>query len=101
MGRAIWRMDFDPTETHLNPRTPRRRETDPPRSLISGPHYHAWEDNRRFATMTSLPPKLRNARILPERLRSFDEAFRWFCAETNIAVSYDDIPELPKRDTLL
>jgi hypothetical protein len=101
MTRAIWRLDFVLTETHLNPRLPRRKETDPPTGLVKGPHYHAWADNRRFATTSSLPHKLRNARIVPERVRSYDQAFRWFCAETNIEIGYDDIPDLPGRDTLL
>ena len=101
MGRAVWRVDFVQSETHLNPRNARRRETDPPRAIIKGPHYHAWADNRGFATMGSLPAKLRNARFMPERVRSYDQAFRWFCAETNIEIGSDDIPDLPKRDTLL
>lgn len=101
MGRAVWRVDFDAKETHWNPRLPRRKEVDPPQGMIKGPHYHAWADNRRFATMGSLPQKLRNARFIPERIRSYEQAFRWFCAETSIDIGHDDIPELPKRDTLI
>lgn len=101
MGRAIWRVDFDALETHMNPRNARRKEVDPPLGIIKGPHYHAWADNRRFATMGSLPQKLRNARFMPDRIRSYEQAFRWFCAETSITIGNDDIPELPERDTLL
>jgi hypothetical protein len=101
MGRALWRIDFVSTETHLNPRKQNRKEADPPAGIIKGPHYHAWSDNRRFATMSSLPQKLRNARIMPDRIRSFESAFRWFCNETNIILDSGDIPELPRRDTLV
>jgi hypothetical protein len=101
MGRAIWRVDFDHRETHLNPRLPRRKEVDPPPGLVKGPHYHAWADNRRFATMTSLPQKMRNARFMPDRIRGYEQAFRWFCAETCIELRNGDVPDLPTRDTLL
>jgi hypothetical protein len=101
MGRAIWRVDFDHRETHINPRLPRRSEVGPPSGLIKGPHYHAWMDNRRFATTASLPQKLKNARFMPDRIRSYEQAFRWFCAETNIELGRGDLPELPERDTLL
>lgn len=99
MDIAIWRLDYTQDDKpHFN-------SHDKPLDLvlgpIQGPHYHAWGDNRRFATAHSLPKRLFNARILSEKLRSFDNAFRWFCAETRVFVANEDVPELPKRDTLL
>lgn len=97
-GKAIWRVDYANDSPHIN-------SIDHPPDLdlepIIGPHYHRWEDNRRFATMNSLPSGLVNARILPQNLRSFESAFRWFCGETKITVGNADMPILPKPDTLL
>ena len=100
MGRAIWRVDFT-DEIHPNPRNLGRPDVDPPMIAIQGPHYHSWADNRRFATATSLPERLKNARILPENVRSYESTFRWFCGATNIALGMGDVPDLPKRDTLI
>jgi len=96
--KAIWRLDFANDAPHIN-------SIDRPAALdlgpITGPHYHRWEDNRRFGTANSLPSSLHNARRLPETFRSFESAFRWFCGETRISVGSLDMPILPRPDTLL
>jgi hypothetical protein len=98
MGRAIWRLDFTHDEVHPNPMN---APQDLPPIIDREPHFHGWPDNRRLATKNSLPKHLRYARLLSGRIKRFDQAFRWFCAETNIAVGPLDIPELPRADTLL
>lgn len=95
-ARCIWRLDFA-DDGHVNPLTAPERGG----IVINGPHYHSWSDNRRYAKPNSLPQKLHVARILPINIRSFDAAFRWFCAETKVFVETADIPVLPKRDTLI
>ena len=100
INRAIWRVD--PTDkVHTNPWNIGRPDIDPPMKAVQGPHYNACADNRRFATATSLPERLRNARFLPDNVRSYDSTFRWFCGETNIILGMGDVPELPSRDTLI
>lgn len=99
MGIAIWRVDFlDWDPAHVNPDG---GKDGLPSGPISEPHYHAWTDNRRFATQNSLPKKLKNARLMPNSVRNFDNAFRWFCGQTEIEIGRDDLPNLPNRDTLL
>jgi hypothetical protein len=101
MARAVWRVDHVASERHINPRLNRFTDVSPPRGIIDGPHYHAWADNRRFATRTSLPATLKLARFMPERIRTFEQTFRWFCHEVGIELGPEDIVELPTRDTLL
>jgi len=97
-GRAIWRLDYVDDEEHVN-------SFNKPDDLILGPfmrpHYHAWVDNRRFATKRSLPDRLENARILEANLQTFPNAFRWFCGETKINIAEFDVPELPTSDRML
>lgn len=97
-GVAIWRVDFVHDEIHVN-------SPDRPADLLSGPfeqpHYHSWVDNRRFATTQKLPERLRNARILPANIRTFENAFRWFCGETKIVAPTGELPELPQTDRFL
>jgi hypothetical protein len=96
--RAVWRLDYTFGETHVNPPN---RPNDLTDSRIDGPHYHAWADNRRFAKHNSLPDRLPNARILPQNIRTFPNAFRWFCGETRIAIEPFGVPDLPQSDRLL
>lgn len=96
--RAIWRIDYAFGEIHVNPRSGYAHL---PKSPIRQPHYHSWIDNRVFATANSLPARLKNANVLPDNIRTFPNAFRWFCGETNIMLGSDDMPELPKSDRLL
>jgi hypothetical protein len=97
-GRAIWRLDYVDDEEHVN-------SFNRPDDLVLGPftcqHYHAWADNRRFATKTSLPERLENARILEANLQTFSNAFRWFCGQTKINISELEIPQLPVSDRML
>jgi hypothetical protein len=97
-GKAIWRIDYANDAPHINSID---RPSDLDLGPIVGPHYHSWEDNRRFATANSLPSSLHNARLVPQNLRTFESAFRWFCGETRIIVGNQDMPILPRPDTLL
>lgn len=97
-GKAIWRLDYANDPAHINSIN---RPYDLALGPIRGPHYHSWADNRRFATASSLPSNLHNARVLSENCRSFESAFRWFCGETRITVGSFDVPILPRPDTLL
>lgn len=95
-GKCIWRLDYD-HDGHMNSlKSPAHAGL-----LLEGPHYHSWADNRRLATANSLPSRLRNARLLPQGIKSFNSAFRWFVQETKIQISTIDTPDLPKTDTLL
>jgi len=96
--RAIWRLDYSEDGTHFNSTN---RPNDLGAGPICGPHYHTWEDNRRFSTKSALPHTLRNARNVPSNLRTFENAFRWFCGETRILVLTAEIPCLPTRVSLL
>lgn len=96
--KSVWRLDFATNEGHLNHLN---RPTDLEPGPIDEPHYHAWSDNRRFATKTSLPTNLANARRLPANVRTFENAFRWFCGETHITVPALELPSLPPRVSLL
>jgi hypothetical protein len=97
-GRAIWRLDYADFEEHYN-------SFNKPDDLVLGPftcpHYHAWEDNRRFATRVSLPERLENARILDANLKTYDNTFRWFCGQTKIDISNFGVPDLPTTDRFL
>jgi hypothetical protein len=95
-GRCLWRLDFTKDE-HVNP----LHAPSMAGMLIREPHYHCWNDNRILATANSLPKRLRNARLLPESIQSFQPAFRWFLGETNIFVEPGIVPDIPKRVTLL
>jgi hypothetical protein len=94
--RCIWRLDFA-DDGHVNPLS----APESPGQPVTGPHYHSWQDNRRYATSIALPRRLRNARILPAYIQSFEAAFRWFCDEVKISIKTTDVPELPERNGLL
>jgi len=93
----IWALDFDEAHKRTNSLN---KPSDIP-AIVTGPHYHSWEDNRRFATKVSLPSRLLNARPLPHNIRSYENALRWFCDKTNIILRNEDIVMPPKPDTLL
>ncbi len=96
--RAIWRVDYTDDEVHVN-------SFDKPDDVLLGPfsdpHYHAWQDNRRFASAAMLPDRLENARLLDANLKTFDNAFRWFCGQTTIDITELGVPSLPTTDRLL
>jgi hypothetical protein len=97
MPQCIWRIDYVDDELHVNP------PEDWPACGVSftEPHYHTWQDNRRFASHSQVPDPLLVARILPPQLRSFDGVFRWFCDETNIAQPPSSMVYLPARNRLV
>jgi hypothetical protein len=94
----IFRLDFNCESDHTNSFS---RPHDL-KEYYTGPrHYHAWSDNRHFATARALPKELPNARSLPPRIRTFHQAQRWFCGETNIRVKPGEVVDLPPSDLLL
>jgi hypothetical protein len=95
--KCIWRVEYDPTASHPNPFNAPK---DIAGLLIVGPHYHNWSDNRRFITSGTLPKSLKNARLLPLELKTFEAAFDWFCRETNIEVPPPGTIALPARTEL-
>lgn len=97
-GRAIWRLDYVDDEEHVNSFNRPDGLTLGP---FTGPHYHAWDDNRRFATKSALPERLENARLLEANLQTFPNVFRWFCGQTRIVIADFDVPELPASDRMI
>lgn len=96
--KCVWRIDYTEYERHMNPIDTFEAIT--PYSFTE-PHFHSWEDNRRYCTKSSTPKKLLIARPLPDQIRRFDAAFRWFCGELNISQLPSNMVELPPRTTLL
>lgn len=94
--RCVWRLDVA-NDQHVNPLSAPAHAG----LVIVEPHYHAWADNRIFATANSLPSKLKNARIFPDKSEDFAAMFRWFCAQTAIVVGTSDVPILPQSGKLL
>ena len=97
LQRRVWGLDFDDDRKHTNSLN---RASDAP-ATVFGPHYHSWDDNKRFATKVSLPKEFKNARELPKNVRHYEQALRWFCTQTRILIRNEDIIEPPKPDTLL
>jgi hypothetical protein len=94
--QCIWRLDFTNTP-HQNPLNAPTFQG----MLLGEPHYHSWDDNRSLSKANSLSKKLPNARLLPLSIKTFAPAFRWFADGTRIYVESGDIPELPRRESLL
>lgn len=97
LPQCVWRVDYVDDEPHVNP------ADDWPTCGVSftEPHYHAWIDNRRFATHSQVPDPMPTARILPLQLQSFEATFRWFCEQTNIAQPPSNMVCIPKRNRLV
>jgi hypothetical protein len=68
-------------------------------ALVNGPHFHEWKLNRRLIEGANRLQKLPLAKPF-DRLRSYQAALRWFCAETKIEVPYDFDFDLPARESL-
>ncbi len=96
--KCVWRIDHTEYERHINPIDTFNNIQ--PSSFLC-PHYHSWEDNRRYCTKSSLPKRLMIGRPLPENIKQFDAAFRWFCGKINISQLPSGMVELPLRTTLL
>jgi hypothetical protein len=95
--KCIWRVEYDLTAVHVNSLNAPK---DILSTLIEGPHYHSWADNRRFVATNSLPKSMKNARKLPDSIKSFEAAFEWFCRETNIQLPPPGTIRLPARTEL-
>lgn len=93
---AISRMDYGENEEHNN------GSYVPPNITswkIRGPHCHKWQDNKCFATHSTLPDILGYASLLPSSVRGFENTFRWFCGEHKIGII--DVPRYPVSELLL
>lgn len=94
---CIWRLDFDPsTKVHVNDVSDFHECP----KLVTGPHSHPWRLNRQFHKGKSIPEELPLALPL-DGIKSFKSALDWFCAETNITFSKNQLPELPPTGKLL
>ncbi len=97
LARTVCRLDYGNNASHVNrPPAPDGIEL----GLITGPHFHAWRDNRHLATQKHLPEESKFASLLPANVKGFQNAFRWFCGEVNVNCSAG-VPEFPKSDRLL
>ncbi len=96
--KCVYRVDHVNNEHHTNSFD---RPSDLKEYSFCEPHYHAWQDNKRFCTKFSLPSELPNARLMPVTVRTFDSALRWFCGELNIEQPQTGLITLPSRVTLL
>jgi hypothetical protein len=97
MPQCVWRIDYVDDELHVNPAD----DWWDCGVSFTEPHYHSWEDNRRLATHSQVPDPMPVARVLPPNLNSFDNVFRWFCEQTNIAQPPSNMVYLPSRNRLV
>lgn len=96
-GSAVWRVDYGYSIGHTNPFI----QDNSIESIIKGPHYHSWDDNKHLVTGRALPKHLPVARSLPNNIQSYDNCFRWFCSHVSISMSQIGPPVLPGRRALL
>jgi len=89
---CVTRLDFDESEGHTNSVALPR---DGVPYIVSGSHIHRWESNHRFVEWPLSLPRLRNAVELPQSIRHFESALRWFCDEMNIDLPHGHRIELP------
>jgi hypothetical protein len=89
---AICRLDFDESGGHTNGFSQKKLP-----EIISGSHFHRWSSNMQFVTDYGKLPTLKFAEALPKKIRSFDTALRWFCAEVNISLPNTHLITLPPR----
>jgi hypothetical protein len=100
---CIWRLDQVPmTEKHRNPLP--QGILSGPYHIISGPHVHTWDDNRRFLTaghVITLPHAEVYGGPKFDRPQKWPSLLRWACGETNIKMAKDQMIDWPKRERLL
>jgi len=95
----ICRLDYT-DETHPNSADSVLAGRCPP--IVTGPHYHSWQLNRRFFKGITRPPKLHDAVPYNDPGRTFDAILRWFCSDTRIEqLPPGHLIELPPAETLL
>ncbi|MCJ2128307.1 hypothetical protein [Methylobacterium sp. E-045] len=101
-GRCISRLDAWEHDRHNNHEVRNKiTPSDIELGWIFGPHGHLWAHNRHLGTPTSLPVDLEFAIKLPANVQGFENSFRWFCGQTNINCSADELPTLPQREYLI
>lgn len=94
---CITRLDFDPTGGHTNSLLAFQYGIP---AVVSGKHFHRWSLNRRFVTGVGHLERLENAEDIPQNIRTFDSALRWFCGECNIQLPHNHAIELPPRSLI-
>ena len=94
----VWRLDFEPDDIpHLNRPLPGHEYS---LATIRGPHCHRWQENRHFSNRDRIPVPLPFRTPLPYGIRTWEQAFRHFLTETNIAQPREE-PLWPRRERLL
>lgn len=94
---CVTRLDFDPSGGHTNSLLAFK---DGLPAIVSGKHFHRWSINRTFVRANGHLEELENAEPLPESIRTFDAALRWFCDACAIALPHDHLIELPSRSLI-
>ena len=94
---CITRLDFDPTGGHTNSLLASQYGIP---AVVSGKHFHRWVLNKRIVTAAGHLERLENAEAIPDRIRTFDSALRWFCGECNIQLPHNHAIELPPRSLI-
>lgn len=100
--KSVMRLDYGDHERHRNHNVkkillPEMLEI----GWIYGSHLHPWSMNRVLATNSKIPDILEFAQKIPDRIKNFEQAFRFFCASARIIIEQEIFPSLPKRDRLL
>lgn len=92
-GTCISRLDFDVLQPHTNTLFAADDGLPP---MVSGKHFHRWSLNGRFVAANGSLERLRHAEELPAKIRTFEQALRWFCDETKITLPHDHNITLPE-----
>lgn len=90
---CVSRLDFDELQAHTN--TIFATEDGLP-GIVSGKHFHRWSLNTRFIMANGSLERLKHAEEVPAKIRTFEQALRWFCDETNITLPHDHNIALPE-----
>ena len=88
---GITRLDFEQGGGHRNTWL-----QDGLPMVVSGMHFHRWENNVRFVEGDGRLAELKHAEDLPNTIRTFDAALRFFCHQTNIQLLHGHHIELPR-----
>ena len=98
----IWRLDYELGRIETNPFLPGHEFSG---KVIYGPHCHQWDENRRFATKSTIPDPLPfrvplNIPLTGTRVQQWENSFRYFAGQTRIGQPHV-VPEWPTRGRFL
>lgn len=94
---CVTRLDFDQTGGHTNSLLALQHGIP---AVVSGKHLHRWNINKRFVTAVGHLERLEIAEAIPDNIRTFDSALRWFCDECNIQLPHNHAIALPARSLI-